>query len=84
MTLTGTFSVYDLSNNLLALVQFAVPPGAEVVRGSSASDLNLPQNHSGYALFSHNGPPGAIVADAYLVSPTVQVTYAKFEGIGGH
>lgn len=83
--LTGTLSLYSANYGLLTSVQFTIPPGGEVVRYASASDLNLPANRNGYATFSHNGPPGAVVADAYMTSPTGQVvTYVKFEGVSGH
>jgi hypothetical protein len=83
MPITGTFSVYDWSSNLLVSVQFLVPARGEVVRVSVAGDLNLPANLQGYALFTHNGPPAAIIADAYMISPTgLVVTLTKFEAIG--
>lgn len=80
MPITGTFTVYDLTNHAVASVQFTVPPGGEVVRYSDASDLNLAGNISGYGIFSHNGPAGAIIADAYMISPTGSlIVYSKFE-----
>ena len=85
MPVTGTFSLYDSNNHLLASVQFTVPARAEVVKTSYPTDLNLPAKQQGYAMFSHNGPPDAIMADAYMISPTGSpVNYTKFEGIGGH
>ena len=85
MPVTGTLSVYDSSNVMLVSVQIIVPAGGEVMRGSYPTDLNLSPNHNGYALFSHNGPPGAIVADAYMVGPAGSaVIFSKFEGIDGH
>jgi hypothetical protein len=82
MPITGTFTVYDLTNHVLAAVQFAIPAGGEVVRYSDAWDLNLPANASGYGIFSHNGPMGAIVADSYMISPAGAVVYTKFESGG--
>jgi hypothetical protein len=83
MPITGIFTAYDLYNRALAAVQFTIPPGGEVVRYSNASDLNLPRNTAGYVIFSHNGPPGAINADAYMISPTgTAVIYTKFESGG--
>jgi len=79
----GVFYLFDANNNLVASASFTVPSGGEVVRGSYPNDLNLPGNRNGYALFSHYGPAGSIVADAYMISPTgLVVTYAKFEGEG--
>lgn len=85
MPVTGTFTVYDLNNRAIAAMQFSIPAGGGVVRYSMNFDLNLPRNTSGYAFFSHNGPPNSIIADAYMISPTgAVVTYTKFEAVAGH
>jgi len=81
--LTGFLVIYDSNNTVIASAQFTVPAGGEVVRGSYSNDLNISANHNGFAMFSHNGPPGAVIADAYMVSPSGSVvTYTKFEGRG--
>jgi hypothetical protein len=80
MPVTGILSIYDANSQQLTSVRFTVPAGGELVKSSYATDLNLPRNNNGYAIFSHNGPPGAIIADAYIVAPTFTV-YTKFEGI---
>ena len=83
MPITGTFTVYDLNNQARASVQFTIPAGGQVVRYSQASDLNLPRNLSGGAVFSHNGPPNSIIADSYMVSPNASsVVYTKFSVAG--
>src|SRR5664279_6406221 len=41
MPITGTFTVYDLTHRVVGAVQFAIPPGGEVVRYSDAWDVNL-------------------------------------------
>ena len=84
MPVTGTFTLFDGNNVAIASAQFTIPPQAEVIRTSNPGDLNVPAKQQGFAVFSHNGPPDAIVADAYMVSPTgLLVNYTKFEGIGG-
>jgi hypothetical protein len=84
MPVTGNLSVYDSSNSMLVSVQIVVPAGGEVMRASYPNDINLSPNHNGYAVFSHNGPPGAILADAYMISPTgASVIFSKFEGFDG-
>jgi len=83
MTITGTFSLYNLNNQVVASVQVTIPPGGEVVRYSSPSDLNLPTNSSGYAVFGHNGPPGALIGDTYMINQAgTLIIYSKFEGGG--
>ena len=81
MPVTGILTIYDWNNNPIASSQFTISPTAEITKNSSPSDLNVPDKSNGFGLFSHNGPPGAIIADAYMISPTgIVVTYAKFEG----
>jgi hypothetical protein len=83
MPVTGLLTIYDWSNTPIVSSQFTVPALGEVTRNASPSDLNLPDRSNGFAMFSHNGPPGAIIADAYMISSTgLVVTYTKFESGG--
>jgi hypothetical protein len=80
MSITGTLYIYGAGNKLLASPQVTIPPGQQVFRSSHPTDLNLPRNNAGYALFAHNGPPGAILADAYVQNASVTVIVPeKFE-----
>jgi hypothetical protein len=73
MPITGTLSIYGANNKLLASVQFSIPANQQLFRVSNPSDLNLPRNNAGYAMFAHNGPPGSILADAYELNGNVTV-----------
>lgn len=80
MPITGTLYVYGAGNQLLAAKQISIPANQQVFRSSNPSDLNLPRNNAGFALFAHNGPPGAVVADAYMQNGNATSTVpAKFE-----
>jgi hypothetical protein len=80
MTITGTLYIFNSSNQMVAAAPVSVQPNGQVFRNSSASDLNLPRNNSGRAIFAHNGPPSSIVADSYMVNGNATVvTYTKFE-----
>jgi hypothetical protein len=80
MTISGTLSVYDGANRLLASASVTIPPGAQTFRTSGSTDLNLPRNSSGYAIFTYNGSPQAVIGDAYMLNgPATVVVYAKFE-----
>jgi hypothetical protein len=80
MTITGTLYVFGLGNHVLAAPTVTIPANEQVFRGSGGSDLNLPRNSYGTAIFEHNGPPGSIIGDAYMVNGTATVvTYTKFE-----
>jgi len=85
MPITGTLTAYDSNNRAIVAVQFSIPNAGRVFRRSGPSDLNLPRDNSGYVVFSHNGPPRAVTADAYLINPTgVVETYTNFVGTEGH
>jgi hypothetical protein len=49
-------------------IAFVVPAGGEVFKTIAAmnGDMNVGKNQAGYAEAAHDGPPGAIVADAYM------------------
>lgn len=80
MPITGTLYVYNASNQLLVAASVSVPANQQVSRASYPTSLNLPRNSSGYALFAHNGPPGAILGDAFEVNGNVTVMVPeKFE-----
>jgi hypothetical protein len=76
MTITGTLFVYETAGRLLWSGNFVLAPAAQRYYIS----VNLPRNDAGYAVFSHNGPPQAILADAYMISGNgAVVVYTKFE-----
>ena len=80
MSISGTLYIYGPNNKLLASPKMTIPAGQQVFRSSHPTDLNLPRNNAGYALFAHNGPPGAILADAYVQNATATVIVPeKFE-----
>ena len=84
MPISGTLTIYDGSYQVVTAVQFSIPPGAQAYRFSGPTDLKLPWNVGGYAIFSNNGPPNAIIADAYMISPSGSVvTYTKFQSASG-
>ncbi len=80
MTIQGTLYVYDVNNRLLAAPQFSIPAASLVFRETHLSDLAMPRNTAGYVVFAHNGPPHAILADAYIINgPGTVVVYSKFD-----
>lgn len=83
MTITGTFTALDMNGQVVAAMQFSIPPGGRVARSSATNDLNLPRNSVGSAMFSHNGPPNSIMAEAFLNGPTT-ATPEKFEALTTH
>ena len=70
MPITGTFMALDMNGQVIAAMQVGIPPGGRVAVSSASSSLNLPRNSVGSAIFSHNGPPNSIMAEAFLNGPT--------------
>jgi hypothetical protein len=84
MPISGTFSIYNTATNQLVIapIPMTIGAGQIVVLSSNlgTGGLNLPRNTSGYAIFAHNGPPGAFLTDAYMLNGSATlVIYAKFE-----
>ncbi len=78
MPITGTITVIGANMQVVASVPLSIPPGGRVARSSSTSDINLPRNTSGWVMFSHNGPPNSIMAEAFMIGPTSTLP-EKFE-----
>ncbi len=80
MPITGTLYVYGSNSQLLSAAPVTLPANQEVFRTTYPSDLNLPRNRDGYAVFAHNAPPGAILSDAILQNSNLTVAIpSKFE-----
>jgi hypothetical protein len=83
MTVTGVFSIFDTSGRQLASTAVTLAPGAEQFHTSLANDMNIAAGDFGYATFSHNGPPDAVIGDSYMVSANGAIIYvSRFERTG--
>jgi len=80
MPITGTLYLLDMGGQVLTAVPLSISPGGRVAHTSATTDLNLPRNSAGIAMFSHNGPPDSILAEAFLNGPTLTVP-EKFESV---
>lgn len=80
MPITGTLTLFDGNGLIILTAPVSIPPGGRTVRFTGSSDLNLGRNGQGSAIFAHNGPPYAILGDAFLVNSTgVSPFPVKFE-----
>lgn len=83
MPVSGVLSIYDMNGSQIAAVPVSIPVGTKWIRRSSVGDLNLPRNRNGYVLFSHNGPPGAVIGESCVLNSTGSLeTYSPFIGSG--
>ena len=80
MLVTGTLYVYGSNNQLIKSVTITIPANQQVFHSTYSYDLNLPRSRDGFAIFAHNGPPGAILADANMQNSAMTVVVpSKFE-----
>jgi hypothetical protein len=69
-TLHGKLTIIDAGGGPNVVVAVTINPNspAFVVTLPKAGGVNVPAGHSGSAVFVHDGPPGAVVADGYIVN----------------
>jgi hypothetical protein len=74
-SISGTLTVLDSVSGGPYTKSVTVAPNATVFAGSGETFLggSIPANHAGGATFVHNGPPGSIKADAYLLNSNLSV-----------
>jgi hypothetical protein len=68
MPLSGIMTVIDMNGVVLVSVPVSIPPSGRISRNSGGSDLQLPREIAGSVLFSHNGPPNSVIAEAFLLT----------------
>ena len=68
-TITATLTVLRNDGSVEATTSFTIPPRGVAFQGTRPSDLNIADNRAGTAVLTHNGPPGGIQADGFMVSP---------------
>lgn len=79
-SISGTLTIYDSNGSVLKTKNVSLPAGRVTFYSSGPSDLNLPNNKAGTAMFAYIGPPGAIQADAYFLNASGSVIVpSKFE-----
>lgn len=84
-TITGNLRVINNTGTEVANVTFPILSGQVVFRDTRATNLNLAANQAGNAIFTHNGPPGAIQADAFFLNAAATVVVpGQFEPVRQH
>jgi hypothetical protein len=80
MALVGTLKLVDDGGAVVATHTFKLPANSTspvIYTGPAAAPLvglNVPNNRTGQAIVTHNGPPGALAADGYWGSPKGVIT----------
>lgn len=66
-TLIATTALGGVGSNTIA---FTIPANSQVFRiiASTGGDINVGANRAGFAVFTHNGPPGGVLTDAFFIN----------------
>jgi len=81
-TLNGILTLFDTSGAVVSTLPMAVPAGQTV--GTNTLALGSNRNHTGTARLTHDGPPGAFVAEAAIANFSITPAYVqpvKFQAV---
>jgi len=74
-TLNGMLTLLDTTGATLSTFPLSIPPGQTA--STNTSTLVVARNRTGTARFTHDGPPGAIVAEAAIANFTISPAYVQ-------
>jgi len=81
-SLNGTLTLLDTAGAVLSTVMVPIPAGQTVATNTQA--LGSARNRTGTARFTHDGPPGAVVAEAAIANFAISPAYVqpvKFQAV---
>jgi len=82
-TINGTLTLYNVGGTPVGAASFTINANNTASRNTSAGSLGTVRNTTGTAKFTHNGPPGAILAEAdvanFNITPTPYIQIVKFQ-----
>ena len=74
-SLSGTLSLLDPTGGVLATLPLAIPAGQTAT--ANTASMGVPRNRTGTARFTHNGPPGAMEAEAAIANFSISPAYVQ-------
>jgi len=81
-TLNVTLTLFDTSGTVVSTASLAVPPGQTAA--TNTVTMGSDRNHTGTARLTHDGPPGAFVAEAAIANFSINPAYVqpvKFQAV---
>jgi hypothetical protein len=81
-TVNGTLKLLDTAGAEVSSVAVTVPAGRTA--SANTQTIGVPRNRTGTARFTHDGPPGAILAEAALANFSISPAYVqpvKFQAV---
>ena len=88
--IAATLTAYDnqgVPPSAPKTINFTIPANSgvnKIIAGFAGFDINAGPQHGGFAILTHNGPPGSVLAAAEFDNPTVSpnaLVPTKFEGV---
>ncbi|PYQ07253.1 MAG: hypothetical protein DMF82_04305 [Acidobacteria bacterium] len=74
-SLSGTLTLLDAAGAVVATAPMTLPAGGTAAANTAA--LGVARNRVGTARFTHDGPPGAVVAEAAIASFSLNPPYVQ-------
>jgi hypothetical protein len=75
LTLNGVLKLLDITGTEISSVPLTILPRQTVT--ANTVTLGTGRNHTGTARFTHDGPPGAIVAEAAIANFSITPAYVQ-------
>jgi hypothetical protein len=74
-TINGTLILRDTTGTVVSTSTHAIPAGQTV--STNTATLGIPRNLTGTATFTHDGPPGAVSAEAAIANFSLNPAYVQ-------
>ena len=74
-SLSGTLSLLDPAGGVVSTLPLAIPAGQTAT--ANTASMGVARNRTGTARFTHNGPPGAIEAEAAIANFSLSPAYVQ-------
>ena len=74
-SLTGTLTLLDTTGAILSTFVLPIPAGQSA--STNTLSLSVARNRTGTASFTHDGPPGAVVAETAIANFSISPAYVQ-------
>jgi uncharacterized repeat protein (TIGR01451 family) len=73
--ISGTLTLHDVSGAVVGTAAITITPGQAIATNTAA--LGVVRNRTGTAQLIHDGPPGAVIAEAAIANFTLATAYVQ-------
>jgi uncharacterized repeat protein (TIGR01451 family) len=75
VSLSGTLTLLDTTGAVLSTFVVPIPAGQSA--STNTASLSVARNRTGTARFTHDGPPGAVIAEAAIANFSINPSYVQ-------